>query len=218
MIKGDYEKLKDLAKYNVCFEHHTPLEVAWYGPEKCWVLRCDTCGYPDTLTRELSLTEEYRAGEPLPELIEDNIKKGIRRRAMQQGKQVQVPGIRFVPNVDLATGQEVSLTALQDLIEYAVKYKLDPIRGHVVYMYSKPYITIDGYLYHARQTKVPYTLQSRPMTTEEEKVYKIGVTDHGWLAEVSFTESGDKFNGIGIVTYDEMTARSSRHWKGGRLC
>ena len=210
MIKGDYEKLKDLAKYNVCFEHHTPLEVAWYGPEKCWVLRCDTCGYPDAITRQLSLTEEYRAGEPLPELIEDNIKKGIRRRAMQQGKQPTAVTFAGVPATDLATGELLSRETVVALVEYAKRYNLDPGRGHVVLMYSKPYITIDGYLWHARQTKVPYSLNARPMTTEEEKVYKIGVTDHGWLAEVSFTESGDKFNGIGIVTYDEMTARSSR--------
>lgn len=232
MIKGDYEKLKDLAKFNVCAEHKMPLEVAWYGPEKCWVLRCDEGiskipdqnfqgldpseyggvpgHYPDAITRQLSLTEEYRTGEPLPELIEDNIKKGIRRRAMQQGKQPTAMTFAGVPTTDLVTGELLSRETVQALVEYAHRYNLDPARGHVVVMYSKPYITIDGYLYHARSTGIPYTLQSRPMTTEEEKVYKIGVTDHGWLAEVIFTESGDKFNGTGIVTYDEMTARSSR--------
>jgi len=210
MIKGDYEKLKDLAKYNVCFEHHTPLEVAWYGAEKCWVLRCDTCGYPDTLTRQLSLTEEFKAGAPLPELIEDNIKKGIRRRAMEYGKKPFGLTVGGVPGVDLATGEVLPEEAIKALVQYAARYHLDPSRGHVVFMYRNPYITIDGYLYHARQQGRPYSLNARPMTTEEEKVYKIGVTDHGWLAEVIFTEDGSKFTGTGIVTYDEMTARSSK--------
>lgn len=210
VIKGDYEKLKDLAKYNVCYEHKTPLEVAWYGPEKCWVLRCDTCGYPDGITKQPSLIEGYRQGEEFPEPIETNIKKSIRRRQMEFGNKPFGLTVGGVPGVDLATGEVLPKEAITALVQYAAKYHLDPTRGHVVFMYRNPYITIDGYLYHARQTNRAYSLNAQPMTTDEEKLYKIGATDHGWIAEVVFTEDGSKFTGTGIVTYDEMIARSTR--------
>ena len=61
MITGDHDKLKDIAKFNVCAVHKTPLEVAWYGAEKTWVLRCGHDHYPDAVTRALSLTEEVKS-------------------------------------------------------------------------------------------------------------------------------------------------------------
>lgn len=57
MLKGDYDKLKDLDSRNVCAEHKAPLEVARDSPEKCYVLRCDEDHFPDALTRQLTLAE-----------------------------------------------------------------------------------------------------------------------------------------------------------------
>lgn len=208
MIKGDYDKLKDLAKYNVCAEHQSPLEVAWYSAGKCYVLRCGEDHYLDAITRQLSLTQEYKAGADIPEPIKSNIEKSIRRRQMQQNRQVVPFRIEGVPNKDLATGELLAPEQVKSLMDYAYKYKLDPFRGHLVLMYGKPYITIDGYLFHAKGTKKPYSLASRPMTTPEEKQYKVGKTDHAWIAEVNFTDSSSVFTGLGIVTYEEMTAKS----------
>lgn len=129
---------------------------------------------------------------------------------MQQGKQMLPRDIEGVPNKDLATGDLLAPEQVKALMDYAFKYNLDPFRGHLVLMYGKPYITIDGYLFHARQQRVAYNLRSRPMTTEEEKLYKVEPTGHGWLATIEFIESGNTFNGTGIVTYEEMTARSPR--------
>ena len=210
MIRGDFDKLKDLAKYNVCSEHHTPLEVAWYGPAKTWVLRCGHNHYPNIISRQLSLIEEYMAGGLLPEHIEDKIKKRQRRKAMEQGKKTTKETLPGMPDIDLGTGELLLPETATALIDYARKYELDPVRGHVVLMYGKPYITIDGYLWHARQSGIPYSLNSRPLTTHEIEQYKIGATDHGWQAEVIFTETGQKFTGLGVVTYDEMTATSQK--------
>jgi len=210
MIKGDYDYLQNLSKFNVCAEHQSPLEVAWYGQEKTWVLRCGQDHFPDALIKRMSLTEEYRAGAELPEPILSNVKKGMRRRAMQQGKAVTPYKFEGVPNKDLATGELLAPEQVFALVEYALKYKLDPFRGHVCLMYSKPYITIDGYLYHASRSGEPYSLISRPMTTDEYKAYQLQATDHGWISEVVMTRTGAKFMGIGIVTYDEMTAKSPR--------
>lgn len=210
MIKGDYDKLKDLAKFNQCAEHHTPVVVAWYGPDKCWTLRCGEDHYPDTLTRQLSLTQAYKAGADIPEPIKSNIEKAIRRRQMSQGKQIMPFELEGVPNKDLATGELLYPEQVKALMDYAYKYHLDPSRGHVVLMYGKPYIGLDGYLFHAHQSRRPYMLTSRPMTTQEEKQYKVDKTGHNWLATVTFTENGTTFTGQGIVTYEEMTAKSSR--------
>jgi len=210
MIKGDYDYLQQLAKYNVCAEHHTPLEVAWHAQENCYVLRCGVCGYPDVLTRQLSLTQEYKAGEHIDEPIKSNIEKSIRRRQMQQGKQVTEYRFEGVPNKDLATGELLLPEQVTALMNYAYKYHLDPFRGHVVVMYGKPYFTIDAYLFYARTSGRPYTLASRPMTTQEEKQFKVDKTGHNWLGTVTFTDNGTTFTGLGIVTYEEMTAKSTR--------
>jgi len=210
MIKGDYERLMDIAKINVCAEHKTPLEVGWHGPDHTWVLRCGHGHDPDVVTRQLSLTEEYKAGEELPGHIEDKVKKGIRRRTMEQGLKPTAMTIGGIPAADLATGEILPIEVVKALVDYAHKYKLDPARGHVVLMYSKPYITIDGYLFYARQSGKHYTLQSRSMTTEELEQYKIGPTDHGWLAKAILTDTGDEFTGVGVITYEEMTAKSPR--------
>lgn len=210
MITGDYHQLTELAKRHQCSYHQTPLTVAWYGPQNTYVLRCDQGHYPHEITRQLSLTQIFKAGEELPEHIRDKVIKAMRRRAMSQENKSVNDRLWLIPKTDLATGNSLSPTEIHALISYANRYGLDPYRTHVVMMYSKPYITIDGYLYHARKERTPYTLRSRPMTKPELKDYKVGDTDHGWIATVLFTATGEEFNGTGIVTYEEMTAKSPR--------
>ena len=129
---------------------------------------------------------------------------------MSQGKQSTAMTFQGVPATDLATGELLPVETVQALVAYAEKYALDPYRGHVVVMYSKPYITLDGYLFAANRSGKPYSLRSRPMTSLEVIEYKIEPTDHGWISELEFTDTGAKFTGTGIVTYEEMTAKSDR--------
>lgn len=210
MITGEYDKLKEIAKNNVCAKCKSPLEVCWLDSEDNYVLGCGNCGYTDAVTRNLSLTEEFKIGSELPAPIADNIKKRIRRKVMSQVNKPVKNEFAMVPTNDLGTGELLSGGFILALVDYAHKYHLDPYRGHVVIMYGKPYITLDGYLYHARFYGKPYTLQARPMTIDEAKQYKVGDTDHGWIAKVSFTETKEEFTGTGIVTYEEMTAKSPR--------
>lgn len=210
MIHGEYDRLNDLAKYNMCSQHKTPLVVAWHGVDKIWVLRCGEDHYPDAITRQLTLTQEYKAGTIFPGPIEDNIKKGQRRRSMQQNTKEVGITVEGVPNKDLATGDLLSPEQVKSLMDYAFDYKLDPFRGHVALMYGKPYITIDGYLYHASKQHKFYSLRSRPLETHEQETYKVGPTDHAWVAELTFNDTLSTFTGLGIVTYDEMTAKSNK--------
>jgi len=210
MIKGDYDKLKDIASRNLCAEHKTPLVVAWHSGEKCWTIRCGEGHYPDAVTRQLSLTELDKSGQLPPGPIQDNIRKRQRRLAMTQEKKPHEFLNALVPHVDLATGELLGEGLIKALVTYAKEYGLDPYRSHVVLMYGKPYITIDGYLYHAQCTKKAYSLSSCPLTDIERAQYKIGEEDHAWVAEITFTDTGSTFTGLGVVTQEEMTAKSKR--------
>jgi len=210
MIKGEHERLKALAEANVCGEDGGILDVAWHSGEKCWTIRCGEGHYPGTITRQPSLTERLKQGAELPEPIKSNGEKGMRKRAMAQGGRGGAVTMGGVPAVDLGTGELLDSYMVRALAVYAQRYHLDPHRSHVVLMYGKPYITLDGYLFHAKQSGRPYTLSSRPLTTVEEAQYKIEKTDHAWVAEVQFTDTLATFTGLGVVTYEEMTARSPR--------
>lgn len=210
MITGDHDRLQGIAKFNVCSEHKTPLEVAWYN--KQWTLRCDGDygHYPDAVTRNPSLTQMYKEGEELPSYIEDNIKKGRKRRAKMESKDKKTTELTLVPQVDLGTGELLVPELIQALVDYAHKYHLDPDRGHAVLMYGKPYVTLDGYLYQARKSGINYSLEGHPMSAEEKENYMLGATDLGWVTTITFTDSGQKFTGLGILTYREQQEPSKK--------
>jgi len=206
MIKGEYEYLANLAKFNVCAEHGTPLEVAWHDKESSNVLRCGQGHYPDVITRQPSLTEMWKQGEELPGHIEDNIERRERRKAMTSVRPNQDLILGSVPRTDLATGELLSPEMIQALMHYANKYALDPYRGHVVLMYGKPYITIDGYLYHANGTKIPYSLTGRPLAEDELKQRGYTPDDLGYISFVKRLDTGQEFEGVGFIKQDEIEA------------
>lgn len=188
MIKGDKDKLLAIAKDNVCSEHHIPLEVQWDDKEQSNVLYCVKGHYPDAVIR--SKVEGHKA--------------------FDRNSPPLKTGFELVSKVDLGSGAALAPEVSRALERYAKQYGLDYYRGHVVLMYGQPYIGLDGYLYHANRSGIKYCLESRPMTTSELKQYKVGNTDHGWLATVNLIDTNEKFNGVGIVTYEEMTAKSPR--------
>lgn len=210
MIKGDSDYLKDIASKYVCSEHGTPVRPVWHAQENSYVLRCQHDEYPEEVTRQPSLTQMLKQGTLPDGPIKDNIERRERRKAMQQGKQPTATTMGGVPAADLGTGELLLPEVVKSLVEYARKYDLDPVRGHVVLMYGKPYITLDGYLYHANQTGTKYQLKSRPLEKHELKTYQIPEGSHAWHAEVSIDEGRRIFTGLGIVTQEEMTATSKR--------
>ncbi len=233
MIKGEYDYLKCLAGLNVCGEHGTPLLVATHPTDALYVLRCgegyhsiidpDLPGeelpselrgpghYPDTIRRMPTLTEEYKQGNLPDGPIADNIKKRSRKKAMSTNKQLQTSVLGDLPRADLATGEMLGPDQVHALMTYAQKYDLDPYRGHILIMYGKPYIGLDGYLYHANRTGKPYKLESRPLNEEERKTYQVDEGDHAWLATVTLEDGKSSFTGLGIVTKKEIEAKSTKH-------
>lgn len=232
MIKGEYEYLKNLAGINECAEHGTPLLVATHPEDACYVLRCgegyhstvdpelpgeelpsELRGpghYPDTIRRIPTLTEEYRQGNLPDGPIADNIKRRSRKQAMTSKDLTKQTVLGDLPRVDLATGELLVPELVAAILDYAKKYDLDAYRGHVLIMYGKPYIGLDGYLYHANRTGKAYQLWSRPLNEEERSTYQVGEGDHAWTCEVRILEDNRSFTGLGIVTKDELTATSKR--------
>ncbi len=191
MIKGTKEELDQIAKTHTCPEHGHKLGVAWDAKENSYVIRCGEGHLPDEVTRELTPTQEFKQGKREP-----------------VGK-----GLDLLPIADLGTGESLTIVMRQLLVDYAKKYGLDAYRGHVMLMYSKPYVGIDGYLYHANKKNIPYQLRSRPLNEEERKTYRIGEHDHAWTCEINLLLTNSSTTGLGIVTNEEMVAMSTKNPK-----
>lgn len=210
MIKEDYEELKDLAQNNVCAEHGLPLALVWNREESCHTLRCGYGAghFPDELVRKLSPTEELKAGTELPEPVKSGVERGMaKRQAMAGPAAVTIGGVLAS---DAATGELIPKVKLQALVEWGRNLGLKPELGHVCLYQGEPYVTIDGYLYHADDTGVPYTMLSAPIPGEQREGYILEEGDHGWLARIRRLDTGGEFVGVGIVTRKEMTEMSRK--------
>lgn len=186
MITGNKDYLTGLARTLQCPEHGPKLVVAWHRDENSYVLRCGDGHYPEEVTPIKSSIQEYKAGK-LPAVG---------------------PGIDLLQDKDLATGVDISDQQRKFLVDYARYYGLDAYRGHVMLMHGKPYIGLDGYLYHANKTAKGYSLTSRPMTQTERTDLQLEPKDHAWISELTIPENGSYFTGTGIVTQEEMTEPS----------
>ncbi len=188
MIKGTKEGLTDITQTHDCPEHGHKLGVAWDAKENSYIIRCAEGHFPEEITRLLTPTQEFKQGTREP-----------------VGK-----GLNLLPQTDLATGEVLTKEIRAALINYASKYGLDAYRSHIALMYGKPYITIDGYLYHANNSGRPYSLESRPLRVEERAQYQIPEGAHAWLTTIRFAGVGNYVTGLGIVTLEEMTETSKK--------
>jgi hypothetical protein len=210
MITGSKEKLDKIAANYQCSEHKQGLAVAWHTEQNTYVIRCASGEYPERVTRIPSLTEQYKQGEPLPEPLESNVKKAMVRREKSNAMSIDEALIDKYLGRDFVTGELIDKLMITALIDYTKRYGLDVQRGHVVVMYGKPYITLDGYLYHANRSGLKYKLESRPMKPSEYDDYKLSHDMHAWIATVKMIDGGGEFSGLGIVANTELTATSKK--------
>jgi len=205
MITGTKEKLDDIAKTYRCPQHDNPLTVAWHAQENSYVIRCGAGHFPEEVTREKSLTQLYKEGVELPEPIKSNVEKSMAKRQAKHTTSPFAVTTTGIPAADLGTGELLTIETVKALVAYAGRYGLDPYRGHVMMMYGKPYIGIDGYLYHAKKAGIPYRMKSRPLTPDERLTYQIPDGAHAWVTEVILEAENRSFIGLGVVTKEEMT-------------
>ena len=211
MIRGEYGELKDLAESHRCPEHDNPLTVAWHSGVHGYVIRCGAGHFPERLRDNPGTVEKWKQGDELSLFVQDNVEKGQARRQAASSSTALTPDVGGIPGTDLATGEVLGPDKLLALARYAVDCGLYPRRGHVCMMYGKPYVTLDGYLYHARKSRRPYTLTSRPVHQDERPDFQVADGDHAWLGDLELLDTGEVYMGLGIVTAAEMAEMSKKN-------
>lgn len=210
MITGTYDELEPLIGRNVCGVCGKAIEVAWDGQADTHYIRCGNSHRPDSLKRILSEGQEAerqareRSGAPTP--------GSPKSRQPAPAKPLPPDAVTMggVPAVDLGTSELLMPAAVHMLIEYARRYDLDPVRGHVVMLFGKPYIGLDGYLFYADRSGIPYSLNSRPLSCQEREELQVNEGDHAWRADLTKLETNELSVGFGIVTKNEMEERSEK--------
>ncbi len=210
MIKGEFDFIENLAKQNVCAKCKGRLNVVHHDTDPVWVLKCGECGYPEGLERMKTLTEESKIGDQIPLKVAKGYPAKRTQHDAASGN--MRPGGDYTGMIlsDLGTTNILSQSQVQMLIDYSQQYGLDAFRGHVCMMYDKPYIGLDGYLYHAKQTKRPFSLRSQPMNKAEYEAMHLAPEDHGWITTLTFLDTNAIFVGVGIVTRAEMDEKSGK--------
>lgn len=211
MITGKSEELNDMAANNVCAADGGALSVDWNATASMYYLRCGICNVTKAVKRVLSPTEEYKAGTELPPALKDNVEKSIDKFQKKHPGVLGTVTIGGIPATDLGTGALLDIEIRKALVEYACRYGLDARRSHVCLMYGQPYITIDGYLYHARRSTVSYSLASRPLTDAEKISYQLPEGCYAWQSTVTLLPSGANLTGLGVVRPEELTEKSKHN-------
>ncbi len=208
MIKGTKEYLDDLVKNYQCTEHDNPLTVAWHEGENSYVLRCGAGHFPEEIAKNPSLTALYKQGQLPDGPIKDNIEKREHRKMTAATERAIAVTFKGIPANDLGTNELIPRDRLEALKEWAEEWGLHAELGHVALMYGKPYVTIDGLLYHAHQSHHSLDLRSRPLNEEQRKSMNLGEGDQAWQTECTVLPEQSYFIGIGIVTKQEQEEES----------
>lgn len=204
MIKGTSDYLKQFEDTHVCAYHQEPIRVVWYGDENTYTLRCARGEYPEEITKTTSLIEAYKQGEELPEGTKKDVEKAMTKRPAAGTTTPALLREGLIPQFDLGNNIMLKPDQVQFLKEYAYKYGLDPYRQHVFIIHGQPYIGIDGYIYHAHKSGISFGMAGRPLTLEELQARGYQEGDIGFLSTVTRQDTGAVFEGLGIVTKDEM--------------
>ena len=189
MITGKQDEIIEMCKVYECPEHPSNTLTCSYQRDGSFVVRCGAGHFPEEITPLATPRQAASRGQAVPLYI----------------KALGLPG------EDLGSKAKLTEQQLKMLCDYAAERHLDARSGHVALMYGQPYITIDGYLYHANRSVKKYSLRSRPLSFDEKLLWQLLKDDHAWICEVDVNNGEIHAAGIGIVTQEEMTRMSERH-------
>lgn len=230
MITGTKEYLTDICKTHKCPEHKNPLNVAWQGVARAcptgqyfhgiqiteeivkaggfYNIKCGAGHFPLEVIRTPTLTEELKQGQLGEGEEAFRVQQGAERRLSRREGEKRPAELGLMPLTDIGTGKQLTSSEIAQAIHYAHRCELVIPLGHVVLYHGKPYPTIDGYLYHAHRTNVPFKMMSRPLNQEEKKDYQVGELDYAWKCTIYKGATQAEFSGIGIITEAERTGKS----------
>ncbi len=234
MITGKKEELDGTIKTHGCPEHpDKELTVVWHGVARTcptgqdwhemtiteeivaaggfYHIACGGGHFPLEVTPKTTLTAAYKQ-DLLPEgPVKDRVQQAAERRRGGLPATVNAQPLGLMPSTDFGDGHAITIQELRLAVDYAHRTELDIKLGHVCLYHGRPYPTIDGYLYHARRAKKPYKLVTFPLNAQERIQYQVGELDHAWLCKIYLLPMDGEFSGIGIVTNEERTAKSTRN-------
>ena len=119
-----------------------PLVLAWDG--KGYDARCTLHKTSERFTVSISPEEAYRKGELADPYVAQAIEHK-REVKTQHGAEIVVHrGYELADVKDAGTRKLATPEQVQQLIDFALRYGLDPYRGHVCLMYGRPFVQIDG--------------------------------------------------------------------------
>lgn len=198
-----YEEGKAIVDTHVCGECGAPLILPWDGKLNKWVVRCGHNGTHLGYARQLSFTEMYHRGMPIPPEVVEIIKKKEAKRMGQQLQPTPVKPDKALVMKDVGEDKALTLLQIRELVEYAAAVGLHAELGHVVMYYGKPYVTIDGHYYYAHASKEFAGIKTRPATAQEREHAMIAEDEHCWICEVYRRGFEYPFVGFGRARSDE---------------
>lgn len=226
-MKLSWEEGKTFVQTHYCGEPDCgkPLVLAWDG--KSYDARCTVHKDSERFTVSISPAEAYRKGELADPYVATAIEHK-REVKTQHGDQIVVhKGYELADVKDAGTRKLATPEQVKQLIEFVLRYGLDPYRGHACLMYGRPYVEIDGLYFLAHNTGEMDGCNSRPLTNSERADYGIPALDDAWIAFVWRKGCAHSFTGMHTVAQKFLDERSNdgtdyrnptwRKWPG-RMC
>lgn len=200
----NYDEMRAMEETHACAECGMPLVTIWNKDKEDYQLVCGTDRSHRGYQKILSDSKALAQGK-MDEVAGKGAQKDLEKLAAEGRAELS-----RLPIADLATNKPLGEVALRNLVNWGADLGLKPYLGHICLYFSKPYVTVDGYYYLNNKREKPYSISTRPMTTEERKDYKLSKDDHGYIAEARDRDGVVVANGIGLATKDEIEAKSER--------
>lgn len=103
-------------------------------------------------------------------------------------------------NTDAGSKRALDKTQATQLIAWAKDNRLDAWRGHVVMMYGRPYVTLEGWLYLVRRDPRFKGWKSATLTLEERRAEGYGEGDVVVRVTVKVSDLEEPVEELGVVS------------------
>lgn len=203
-MKATYEEGQRICQGYVCVFDHNHLVLAWESKQNSHIVRCPKCLNEEEFTPKSAAIKAEKADEQ--RLLKEDAAKAEARTGVVS---TQPPNL-LLASQDIGTQKEITPIQADMLLIWARWYGLDAYLGHVVMMYGKPYVGIDGLIYIARQRDPQMRMITTIATPEEKEAYGLGDGDFLFTAMVLAHDGSPLANGIGIVTTEEQGEMSKK--------
>ena len=209
-MKTNWEEGKEFVKGRICGEPgcgHS-LVLAWERDH--YEARCNDHKASERFQQVGSTAQAVRRGDVADPYVEQTM-AGKRSRDVQAASQVvEHQGYKLGDVRDAGTKALATPEQIRALIDFTLRYGLDPYRRHVCLMYGRPFIEIDGIYFKANQTGELDGYDCRPLTLTEKAEFGYNPDDAAWLSTIYRKGRARPFVGRHRVSSEFLEERSSK--------